>query len=71
MNYIGLELPYNGVLVLPARMAKDIADHALIMKKEYVEGVYQYSMHEREDIELRVLREETITAAKVAKRVTE
>ena len=71
MNYIGLELPYNGVLVLPASMAKDIADHALIMKKEYVEGVYQYSMHEREDIELRVLRGETITAAKVAKRVAE
>lgn len=68
-NYIAFELPYNGVLVLPASMAETIANHAVVVEKHYADGKYTYSLHDRSELQFTVLRAETITAAMVAKRV--
>lgn len=69
-NYIAIELPYNGILVLPASTAETIANHAVIVEKHYADGKYTYPLHDRSELQFTVLRAETITAAMVAKRVT-
>ena len=51
-NFIALELPYNGVLMLPAAMAEAIVNNAIIIEKKYTDGVYTYSLHDREQINL-------------------
>ena len=70
-NFIALELPYNGVLLLPAAMAEAVVNNAIIAEKKYTDGVYVYSLHDREQINLTVIPSDTVTSMMVAKRVTE
>ena len=70
-NFIARELPYNGVLLLPAAMAEAVVNNAIIAEKKYTDGVYVYSLHDREQINLTVIPSDTVTSMMVAKRVTE
>lgn len=70
-NFIALELPYNGVLMLPAAMAEAIVNNAIIVEKKYTDGVYTYNLHDRDQINLTIIPSDTVTAMQVAKRVTE